>query len=259
MLLELKKISKLSEKLKEYIKKVEEETGRPVLIKSVQNVGLGGISLAFISDPECKRIQVEIVERDFFDQKKEKIDRGDIEWAIAHEISHGFLCYKKKHYQFEFKSVFLLSKLEENSVRLLFTMIEEALADKIMYENNFQPLPKGYIDNLKGAIKMMQDGKDSYKNYDEYPLIFKNRFMVFTFIIAWGHLKYINLNGIEKKTIHKFLKMFQKSCPKQYEEAKNVEEIMLENDISTTEGFNKAIKKCLDLWKLTDLVRLYTC
>lgn len=40
-------------------------------------------------------------------------------------------------------------------------MIEEALADKIMYENNFKPLPKGYIDNLKGAIKMMQDGKDS--------------------------------------------------------------------------------------------------
>jgi len=46
---------------------------------------------------------------------------------------------------------------------MLFTMIEETPADKIMYENNFQPLPKGYIDNLKGAIKMMRDGEDSYK------------------------------------------------------------------------------------------------
>jgi len=38
---------------------------------------------------------VEIVEKGFFDQKKENIDQEDIEWAIAHEISHGFLCYKK--------------------------------------------------------------------------------------------------------------------------------------------------------------------
>ena len=199
---------------------------------------------------------MEIVEKGFFDQKKENIDQEDIEWAIAHEISHGFLCYKKKHYQFEFKPVFLPSELKKNSVAMLFTMIEETPADKIMYENNFQPLPKGYIDNLKGAIKMMRDGEDSYKNYDG---IFKNRFMVFIFIMAWGHLKYINLNGIEKKTIHKFLKLFQKSYPEQHEEAEKIKKIILENGIFTTEGFNKTIKECLDLWNLTSLVDVYIC
>jgi adenylosuccinate synthase len=50
MLSELK-ILKLSEKVKEYIKKVEEETGRPVLLKSVQDVGLEGLDSVSKPDP----------------------------------------------------------------------------------------------------------------------------------------------------------------------------------------------------------------
>jgi adenylosuccinate synthase len=50
MLSELK-ILKLSKKVKEYIKKVEEEIGNPVLLKSVQDVGLHGMDSVFKQDP----------------------------------------------------------------------------------------------------------------------------------------------------------------------------------------------------------------
>jgi len=78
--------------------------------------------------------------------------------------------------------------------------------------------------------------------------------MVFRYILAWGYLEYLNSDKIDKKTLHKFLKVFQKSCPKQYEEAKKIKEIILKNDIFTRKGYDKTIKECLDLWNLTNLV-----
>ena len=131
------KISKLSEKLNGYIKKVEEETGRPALIKSVQDVGLYGMSAVFILDP--KYIRVEIVEKLFYDSKEE-IDQEGFEWVIAHEVTHGFLAYKKKYYQLDI--VRKCNKLEKDSIDLINSMIEDIVVNKIIHENNFQLLPE---------------------------------------------------------------------------------------------------------------------
>jgi len=66
------------------------------------------------------------------------------------------------------------------------------------------------------------------------------------------------LDNYSKKIIYKFLKIFQKSYPQQYEEVKKIKAIILENDIFTPEGFYNTSKKCLDLWNLTNLVELFT-
>jgi len=248
-ILELKEVSELSEKLNEYIKKVKEETGHPVLIKGVQDVGLDGMSSEFKLDP--KYILVKIVEDDYYDPndiKKEKIDQEGIECVIAHEATHGLLIYKKKYCRVEFSR--RCNKLEKESVSLIYSMIIDAVANKIIHKNNFQRLPKHYIDNLKDDIKKLQDGKDPYKDHNKCSPIFKNRLMVFDFISAWGILRYFNPGEIDKKTIHKFLKIFQKSCPKQYEEAKKIKEIIRKNGIFTPDGFRKTIEECLELWDL---------
>jgi len=249
------KLSKLSEKLEEYIKKIEEETGRCVRIKSVQDVGLNGLSSEVELDP--KYIRVRIIEDKYYDPKKGEIDQEGIECVIAHEVTLGLLDYKKKYCRLRFFP--RCNKLEKDSVGLIYSMIRDIMANKIIHEKNFQTLPKHCIDSLKDNIKKLRDGKDPYKNYDKYPLIFKNRFMVFIFIRAWGILRYFNPGEIDKKTIHKFLKIFQKSCPKQYKEAEKITKIIFENDIFTPEGHNNAIKECLDLWDLTNLVDIYIC
>ena len=257
-ILELKGISELSEKLNKYIEKVKKETGRPVKIKGVQNVGLDEMSSTFILDP--KYILVKIVEDNYYDPddlKKEKIDQEGIECVIAHEATHGLLIYKKKYCWLRFSR--RCNKLEEESVSLIYSMIMDVVANKIMHENNFQSLPKYYIDNLKEDIKKLQAGKDPYKNYNKDSPILKNRRMVFAFITAWGILRYFNPGEVDKKTIHEFLKVFQKSHPKQYEEAEKIKKIIRENDIFTSEGFNDAIKECLDLWNLASLVEICTC
>ena len=252
MKLELKKISKLSEKVEGYIKKVEEETGRPALIKSVQDVGLNGMSAVFILDP--KYIRVEIIEKNFYDSKGE-IDQGGFECVIAHEVTHGLLAYKKKYYQLDI--VHKCNKLEKDSIDLIHSMIEDLVVNKIMHENNFQVLPKRYINRVKDEIEDLLKGKDCYENYNKYPLIFKDRYIVYRHILSWGVLKYFNPGEFDKKIIYKFLKIFQKLYPKQYKEAEQIIKIILKNDIFTPEGCRKATKESLDLWNLTNLVKFY--
>jgi len=252
LILELKK-SKLSEKLKEYINKVEEETGRPALIKSAQDVGLQGMNAVFKLDP--KYIRIEIIEEKYCDSKGE-VDQEGIECVIAHEVIHALLAYKKKYYQF-----YILpkcNKLEDNSGGLICSMIEDLVVNKIMYENNFQLLPKRYISGLNDDIEDLRKGKDCYKNYNKYSPIHKNRFIVYRYILAWGVLRYFIPNETDKNTICKFLKIFQKSYPKQYKEAEQIIKIILEENIFTREGQCKTIKKCLALWNLINLVEICT-
>jgi hypothetical protein len=65
-------------------------------------------------------------------------------------------------------------------------MIEDLVVNKIMHENNFQLLPKRYINRVKDEIEDLRKGKDCYENYNKYSPIFKDRFMVYRYILAWG-------------------------------------------------------------------------
>jgi hypothetical protein len=192
-------ILKLSEKLKEYIKEVEEETGRPVLIKNVLDVGLNGMSAVFRLDP--KYIRVEIIEKIFYGSKGE-IDQEGIECVIAHEVTHGLLAYKKNYCRLDI--VHKCNKLEEDSIDLIHSMIEDLVVNKIMHENNFQLLPKRYINRVNDEIEDLRKGKDCYENYNKYPPIFKNRFMVYRYILAWGVLRYFIPGEVDKKLFINF-------------------------------------------------------
>jgi hypothetical protein len=252
-LLGFTKLTKLSEKLEEYVKRTEEKTGRPALITNNQDEKSWpyGINARFILDPDY--IFVEIYEDKYLDFKGE-IEQEEIEYTIAHEVTHGLLAYKEKYCQFKFVSQY--SELDEKSASLLFTMIEDIVVSKIIYENNFQQYPRKYISQIEYEIECTRVGIDAYKPFT--PLEFKYRYMVFRYILAWGMLKYVNSNKLnDEKILNKFLNVFQKSYYKQYKEAEKIKKIILENNIFITEGFNNAIKKSLELWNLTNLVEIY--
>ncbi len=247
-------ILKLSEKVKEYIKKVEEETGRSVLLKSVQDVGMPGTCERFIVDCNSKYLLVEIIEDCYCDPKVD-INQEEVDRSIAHEVTHGLLAYKKKYCQFEFIAPIKDELLDSTSI--LFTMIEDIVVNKRIDENNFQPISQIYLNTVKKLIKDLRKGRDIFEEND-IPK-YKNSFMILNYIQPWGYLKYFDSDKIDKKTLHKFLKLFQKLYSTQYQEVKTIQEIILKNDIFTSEGFNNTIKECLDLWNLTNLVKLFTC
>ena len=235
----------LSEKLKAYIEKIEKETGRSVSMKMVQDVGLRGMKAAFEIDPEYIRVKI-----------VQNIETKKYEQSIAHEITHGFLAYKKKYCQLDY--VQEPNEMEGKSIDIIVTMTEDIVVNKIVQENNFQPYPYDYLDKIQNDTKNIRKSKGKLPQLHQDPVL-NDRIMILRYIGAWGFLKYFNLDSFSRRVISKFIKCFKKSYPKQYEAAGQIEEIILENNIFTSEGHNNAIKKCLDLWNLTNLVEINTC
>lgn len=234
----------ISEKLNAYIEKIEKETGRPVSIQMVQDVGLRGMKAEFEIDPEYIRIKmVQNIETEKFEQ------------SIAHEITHGFLAYKKKYCQLEY--VQEPNAIEEMSISIIATMIEDIVVNKIIQEEKFQPYPYDYLDKIQNDTKKIHKSKGRFPQLHQDPVL-NDRIMILRYIGAWGFLKYFNLDSFSRRVISKFIKCFKKSYPKQYEAAEQIEEIILENNIFTSEGYYKAIKRCLGLWNLVDLVKFVT-
>lgn len=234
----------LSEKIKAYIEKIEKETGRSVLIEIVQDVGLRGMKAEFELDPEYIRVKI-----------VQNIDMKKFEQSIAHEITHGFLAYKKKYCQLDY--VQESNAIEGMSISIIVTMIEDIVVNKIIQEKNFQPYPYDYLDKIQNDIKNIRKSKGSFPQLHQDPLL-NGRIMILRYIGAWGFLKYFNLDSFSRRVIYKFIKCFKKSYSKQYEAAGQIEEIIIENNIFTPEGYYKAIKRCLELWNLVDLVKFFT-
>jgi len=110
---------------------------------------------------------------------------------------------------------------------------------------------------VESETKAARKGKDYYTQFSGEPS-FKDRFMVFRYIMAWGFLEYFDLGPYARKTIKKFVKAFEKSYPKQYEMADQIKEFILQYDIFTPEGHREIIKRILKAWNLEDLVDLDT-
>jgi len=236
---------KLSKKVKEYIKKVEKETGSIVSIKSSPCNGAR-------CTINCKYIKVEINEEEFKNEPQEEID-----FTIAHEVTHGFLSLKKNYCLIECVNC---GHEEKKAIFLLQTMIEDIVVDKIIHEKNY--ISYTCLDNAKKTLKFICDkGKGGYfyEKYNDPTYKIKNKKIIFSYILAWGYLTYSISDKIDKKFILKYFKIVQKLCPKHYEEAKKIEEIILKNDIFNSEGYNKTIKECLKIWNLIEYVKAYTC
>ena len=255
-LLYFTKLSKksISKELEEYVKGIEEETGRIAYIKNLQNLGGPGQFARFILNNSFQ-ISVEIVEDNFLDSKGE-LCKEEIECMIAHEVTHGLLAYKKNYCQHNL--ILDDSELGGRSADKLFTMIEDIVVNKMIDENNlFQPLIKSYIDTvMEREVKLLRRDEDCYKIGNNSP-IFRDRFMVWRYIQAWGFLKYFNLDNESKKVINEYLEKFQNKYPQQYEQAIKTRDIIKDNNnnIFTAEGFYNAIEKCLDLkvWNIPDI------
>jgi len=231
-------ILKLSEKVKAYVEEVERETGYTVSIENFQ-----GEDARVTLDHKHKYIHVEINEEGYKEDSEEEIDH-----TIAHEVTHEFLSLKKKYCRLSCGDE--MRDTVERLVIRLASMVEDIVVNKIIQKKNFRPDYTQYL--------LARKGLDYHGMYNSDP-IYNDMFMVSRYIQAWGILRYFNPGEIDKKTIHEFLKIFQKSYPKQHEEAKKIKGIILENNIFTPEGYCKTIKKCLDLWNFTHLVGIYTC
>jgi len=230
-------------KLSEYLKKVEIETGRSIKFRSAADLGAPGMTFGITPDPSCILIIC-----------KEGTDLGDPkhEHSIAHEATHGYLVYKLGYSTFRTKRK--PTKNETNYVNILFSMIDDIVVNKIIQEEGFLPFSPRYLSQVE--IETKEAHKASYKLYDGLPhdLLFKDRYMVLRYIVAWGLVRYCDLEPYARRKIHKYLKAFQRSYSKQFTMADQIREVILQHDIFSAHGHSKTVEAVARLWHLDDLV-----
>ncbi len=234
-----------SAELSKYLNKVEIETGRRVEFRFAADLGLAGMTAAFKPDPSCILILL-----------KEGTDWGNPqhEHTIAHEATHGYLIYKLGYSYPRTKRK--PAKNETKHVSLLFTMIDDIVVNRIIQKEGFPPLSPRYLSMLERETKAARKGSD--RPYDEfsYDPLFKDRFMVFRYILAWGFVNYCDLKPYARKIINKYLKAFEKSFAKQFTMADQIKKVILQHDIFSPHGHRKTIEAVARLWHLDDLVGL---
>lgn len=234
-----------STRLSKYLRKVEVETGRKIEFRFTTNLGLAGMTAAFTPDPSCILILL-----------KENTDwaNPEHEHSIAHEATHGYLIYKLGYSSLIAKRK--PAKNEMQHVSLLFTMIDDIVVNSIIQKEGFPPFTPGYLDMVEKETKAAREGSDRLYGMYSYDPLFKHRFIVFRYILAWGFVNYCDLKPYARKTMNKYLKWFKKSFVEQFKMADQIREVISQHDIFSPHGHRKTIEAVARLWHLDDLVGL---
>lgn len=235
-----------SEKLIKYLKKIEMETGRRIDIQEMPSSDLFKMKSAFVHHP--KYIQIIIA-------SGSKPDDPEIEQSIAHEATHGLLVYKMKYCLGFFKNS--PTDKEKKLVTLVFTMISDIIVNKLIQIEGFLPYSPKYPELVKNDTAAMQNGFKLYSNISNDES-YRNKHLIFRYILAWGYIKYIDIDENVRETLMNFMNEFQLKNLEQFKMAMKFQEIILLNDIFSADGFRKVITKLLSLWELEDIVELKT-
>jgi hypothetical protein len=235
-----------SHQLKTYLKKVEEETGRPIKILESQNLGVKGISVGFRYHPQNILIIV---------NPSLKRSISDFERSIAHEATHGYILHKLRYCRPIFSPE--IPDKSRQMTHLLFTMVEDLVVNRIIQNNGFLPFGSEYIPMLQKEVEVAEKGEKSgetfYYLFTPDPQT-EDILMISRYIIAWGFLNYHSFKKDVQKSIQEFLQKFKHNYLHHYPRAAMVQEIIQKHDIFTAEGQCQAMKEIIAFWGLEDQV-----
>ncbi len=233
---------KFSQKLTEYLNKIELITGREIKFFESPDLGINGITAAY--NYHSNYIQITL-------NMENPRSTDDRERSVAHEATHGYLMHKLK-----FCRPIFHENVDDNykrDVHLLFTMLEDIVVNKIIQYNGFHPFGHEYLpmvtEEIKIAHKGEEEGEKFYKRFTDNPHL-EALLMISRYIIAWGFLKYYHLEPHEEKLILEFTQTFQKYYPDYYKFCVKIEEIIEENNIFIANDECRAIQLILHLFKL---------
>lgn len=230
-----------SDKLQNYLKKIEIETGKEVKILESPHLGLKGMWAGYRYHPNF----IIVIIRSGVIKTNETLER-----SIAHEVTHGYILFKKNYCRAELDE--LTPENEKKDVQLIFTMIDDIVVNKIISENGFSPFGDEYLAVVQKEIDSMLAGIDFYRQFSD-DILFDDLLMITRYIIAWGFLEYFELSNEAYEILKKYNEVFKDTYPLQYDIAKNIKKIIINNDIFSSKGHCNAMIDILKLLKFHDV------
>lgn len=234
----------LSTKLKNFLKKIEMETGKEIKILESPHLGLKGMWAGYRYHPNF----IIVIIRSGVQKTNQALER-----SIAHEATHGYILFKKKYCRAEF--IREMSANEKKDIQMIFTMVDDVVVNKIISENGFHPFGAEYLDVVSRETDSMISGVDIYRRFSN-DLLFDDILMISRYIIAWGFLEYFELDDETNEILKKFIYVFKDTYPLQYEVASKIETIIRQNDVFSSEGHCNAMNDILNLLKFDDFVKV---
>ncbi len=234
-------MAEFSEKLLVYIKKVEDETGRRVLIERSGGLGLSGMASGFVEDAENILVRVST-----------GLGGPRLEHSIAHEITHGLLRYKRGFPRIIPRGP--LSEKDAISISILCSMLEDIAVNKVTYEEGFDLFAPNYLKTVQEEEEDIS--RTEYFSSTAIDPRIRERLMVSRYITAWGFLEYFAPDAVSKEILERFIRSFETYYPEEFEMAGRIKAIILQNDIFAPNGYYEVLSRCLRLWGLYDLVEL---
>ncbi|MCK9412121.1 MAG: hypothetical protein M0Q53_07450 [Prolixibacteraceae bacterium] len=231
----------ISYKLKKYIDIVEKQTGRKVLIEINEDLGVSGMSAAFVDHPTHLKI---IFNKSF--QNKDP----EFEQSFAHEITHGLLIFGKGYFTPQTSES--ITNEELNFLGLICTLIDDIVVNKIIQQEGFEPFSSTYMGMLGKETKAFKNGDDIYREFPD--IKFKSKFKIFRYVLAWGFLQYFDISGEQRNQLNEFVKTFETTYPVEFEESTKICNCMLKNSVFNSEGHEITFRYVIDLWGLNDKI-----
>ena len=233
-----------SPKLRNYLKKIEKETGKEVKILESPHLGLKGMWAGFKYHPNF----IIVIIRSGIEKSNETLER-----SIAHEATHGYILFKKKYCRAEFNES--TTENEKKDVQMLFTMIDDIAVNKIIQENGFTPFGEEYLTVVQKEIDSMLAGVDFYRQFSD-DLLFDDLLMITRYIVAWGFLEYYGISEDAFEILKKYIDVFKDTYPLQHDIASQIKEIIQNNDIFSSKGHCNAMINILKHLKFNDIVKI---
>lgn len=233
-----------SAKLQDYLNKIEMETGKEVKILESPHLGLKGMWAGYRYHPDF----IIVIIRSGIQKTNETLER-----SIAHEVTHGYILFKKNYCRAEFNSS--ISVNEKKDIQMIFTMVDDIVVNKIISESGFKPFGEEYLQVVKREIDSMLSGIDFYRQFSD-DLLFDDLLMITRYIIAWGFLEYFELSEDVFQILKKYIHVFKDTYPLQHDITGKIKEIIAENDIFSSEGHCRAMVEILKLLKFYDDLKI---
>lgn len=232
---------KTSNNLNSYIKKVEEQSNRKILIEYSEAFEVPGMKAAFQNHPTHINIILD---------KNQNFTDSEFEQTLAHEATHGLLCYGKNY--FTPVPIPELSSKDLNLFGLVATMIDDIVVNYLIYQEGFKPYTDVYLGMVRKEISYYTSNQDIYKSFNDP--IFKSKFKIFRYVLAWGFITYYNIPPQDKVLLSNFHKKFKKTFSTEFKEAEIICKQIAKNNIFNRSGHEIVVRYVLKLWGLADKI-----
>jgi hypothetical protein len=231
----------LTEKLRGYANKIIKETGRQILIHTTIDIGISGMAAYFVEHPTHIFIGISS------DMPIELLEQG-----LAHEFTHGLLAYGRGYCRVRSRDQ--AGEADKQSLTLLVSMIEDIVVNKIVQSEGFETIPAVYLEEVQRETVSALQGRQHYGVFPDP--VFRERFMVYRYIQAWGFLRHIRMGNAERIPLVRYEKAFREAYSKQNKMASKVKAAILKNDIFTSAGYHAVVKEVVKLWGLENVVEI---